>query len=199
MEIFNKNFPGQADSASLRTEAERLCGLLTKSGARIRFMQFGEPDRNQLLDELRKTWHTASELYFICRSSHKPRKIHEFRKRAKDLQYQLSFLRHLNPGRVTKLVHRLERLTSRLGKHHDLEELRLLLDKMPGRQGDDQSIPELILKICDEQDLCLRDTWPGTYKIFCPGLNIDSLAGFDEPVPYTGPNDPEGLLCPEYQ
>jgi CHAD domain-containing protein len=151
--------------------------MLRKTLYRLRFRSMGKIDPKLLFERLGGTYRELEELYVSCRNTPKPKKLHRFRKRAKDLLYQLGFFRPVSPGRIFSLEKQLIKLTRNLGRYHDLQELVLVL---PGESEDltsDNNITELILRIRNRQDYYLSKTWPLAFTLFCPGKRLEDLMG----------------------
>jgi CHAD domain-containing protein len=165
-------------SEILRNEIENIEGLLDKTGYRLRFKPLNNLDPGTLLIELEKTYSLVVDRLITCRNNPKPANLHEFRKKAKDLLYQLWFFRPLNPGSVKSLEKKLDALTQSLGRYNDLTQLVTALDyKYTGAPGN-PSMDELILIIRGEQDIYLSDVWPQALKILRPGQKLVNLLGF---------------------
>jgi CHAD domain-containing protein len=77
-------------------------------------------------------------------------KLHEWRKQAKYLRYQLEVLRPLWPERMEELVHEADRMGELLGDDHDLAVLRQMLTDDPGRFGD-AGDTEVLLALIDRR------------------------------------------------
>jgi CHAD domain-containing protein len=162
----------------LKDDLENIHEILNKAGFRVRFRNMTSFDAKILLNELDKTYNEVVDKYLICRNSLKPSNIHRFRKRAKDLLYQLYFFRPLNPSIVKGLEKKLDIMTQNLGKFNDLAQLIETLEyKYSGIAGQ-PVLDELILLIRDQQDKYLSKVWPTAYKVFCPGQKLVNLLGF---------------------
>jgi CHAD domain-containing protein len=77
-------------------------------------------------------------------------KLHEWRKQAKYLRYQLEVLRPLWPERMEELANETDRIGELLGDDHDLAALRQMLTEHPDRFGD-ESDRELLLALIDRR------------------------------------------------
>jgi len=159
-----------------RVEAVR--ELLDKAGYRLRFVDMSNLDAGKLFNQLVMSHQAAIESYIICRHNAKAVNIHNFRKRAKDLMYQLWFFRPLNPSAVKNLEKRLDAITRNLGKHNDLS---VLLEAMEYkyRQGTSpDKIDELALAVREEQEKYLSKVWISARKVFYPGTDLINMLGF---------------------
>ena len=75
-------------------------------------------------------------------------KFHHWRKRVKDLWYQLAAMHSIWPGLpLEKLLYRLDVLQELLGDEHDLALLKDALNRMPGRFGGSNSVKPVIKTI----------------------------------------------------
>jgi len=73
---------------------------------------------------LRRTYARGRRMYYRARSARRAQDLHEWRKRAKDLQQQLIVLKPLAPGPISKRASKAGNLAERLGDDHDLAVLR---------------------------------------------------------------------------
>ena len=62
--------------------------------------------------------------YGLAGKDSSPENFHEWRKRAKDLWYQMILLRRIWPEQLEAIASQLEMLSEKLGDHHDLVMLR---------------------------------------------------------------------------
>jgi CHAD domain-containing protein len=77
-------------------------------------------------------------------------KLHEWRKQAKYLRYQLEILRPLWPERVGELADEADQMGDLLGDDHDLAALRQMLTDDPERYGDEGD-REVLLALIDRR------------------------------------------------
>ena len=73
--------------------------------------------------------------------------LHEWRKQAKYLRYQLDLLRPLAPKPLTPLAKRIDHLGDLLGDDHDLAVLRREVAGDPARFGGPQALEPLLARI----------------------------------------------------
>lgn len=163
-------------SPDMKNDLERIKEVLSKSGYRIRFRPMNDMNPKILLDELDKSHGTTSRQYLICRNSMKPADIHEFRKRAKDLLYQLWFFRPLNPPVIKSLEKKLDSMTQDLGKYNDLYQLIRSLQYKYSENSNSPAMDELIILIRAKQDKYLSSVWPVAYKVFRPGRKLINIS-----------------------
>lgn len=157
---------------------DEIDGLLNKTGYRIRFHQMQKIDPVALLRQLELSYEIVRNIYLECRNSNKPERIHEFRKRSKDLLYQLYFFRPLNPRVIKSLEKKLERMTLYLGRYNDLYQLINAIGYSYPDESNNPAMDELIIKIREKQDGYLSEVWPTAYRCFCPGIKLVNLLGF---------------------
>jgi CHAD domain-containing protein len=172
-----KGVPVESED-DMRKGVEQIKELLNKASYRIRFQPMDSIDPQLLLRDLESTYKRAVRLYIISRNNPKPDNFHEFRKRLKELLYQLFFFRPLNPSVVKRLEKRLDAMTQNLGKYNDLTQLVKALEYKYRDKDNSPVMDELIIKIREKQDGCLSKVWPAAYKMFCPGQNLVNLLGF---------------------
>jgi CHAD domain-containing protein len=161
-----------------RQDVEQINELLRKAAYRIRFQSMGNLIPQQLLKELEMIYDCVADNYLICRNSPKPANIHEFRKRAKDLLYQLFFFRPLNPSVIKDLEKKLDSITQFLGKYNDLSQIVTILDYKYNALQNAPALDELMVAIREQQDKYLARVWPSAHKIFCPGQKLINVLGF---------------------
>ncbi len=165
-------------SEIMKNDLERIEELLDKTGYRIRFQTLDNLDPGLLLMKLESVYCIVVDRFITSRNNLKPACLHEFRKKAKDLLYQLWFFRPLNPGSVKSLEKKLDTLAQNLGRYNDLNQLISALEyKYDGPKGNPY-LDELILVIRSEQDSYLSDVWPQAMKIFHPGQKLINMLGF---------------------
>lgn len=165
-------------SPDIKKDFEKIDEILNKAGFRVRFMKLDDIDPKLLIKELDNTYKIITDKYLISRNITKPSNLHLFRKRTKDLLYQLYFFRPLNPTVIKALEKRLDTLTQNLGKYNDLAQLISTLEYKYSGSANSPALDELILFIREEQDKYLARVWPSAYKIFCPGQKLVNTLGF---------------------
>jgi len=146
---------------------DEVSASLKKSLYRIRFEAMGNLKQAVLLKELVTTWAVVRNAFLVCRNDPSAKKIHEFRKRAKDFLYQLAFFKPINPSRIRSVQKKTEEMTQDLGRHHDLA---MLLKAIGYRYnpGNDPYFDELALIIKGEQDHAILRVWPAASVLFGP-------------------------------
>ena len=77
-------------------------------------------------------------------------KLHEWRKQAKYLRYQLELLRAVWPGMMEPLAGQADHLGDLLGDDHDLAVLRQMLTQHPERFDDEEGV-ELLFALIDRR------------------------------------------------
>jgi len=163
---------------ALRHDMDEIDDLLTKTVYRIRFNQMQKIDPVALMSQLELSYETVRNAYLECRNRTKPEKVHEFRKRSKDLLYQVCFFRPLNPSAVKSFEKRLERMTLNLGRYNDLYQLLKTLGYVYPDEAGSSSMDEFVIKIYEKQDRYLLKIWADAYKCFCPGKELINMLGF---------------------
>ena len=151
--------------------------LLTKTFFRIRFYPMQSIKQPDLIINLDKSFENVRKIYIKCRNQPDPEHIHEFRKRSKDLLYQLCFFRPLNPAVIKSAEKRLERMTMNLGKYNDLYQLIKVIGYVHTDESNTAALDELALRIRDKQDVFLSKAWIDACKCFLPGRTLADLMG----------------------
>jgi CHAD domain-containing protein len=162
---------------NMKAELGEIMELLRKSGFRIRFLSMNKIDPHMLIRDLELNYRKVADKFLICRNNPKPVKIHEFRKKAKDLLYQLYFFRPMNPGAIKSLEKKLDIITRNLGRYNDLNQLLGELEYKYSAGKNQPALDELVLRIREKQDRHLSKVWTASYKIFCPAQNLLKILG----------------------
>jgi CHAD domain-containing protein len=149
---------------------------LQKSVYRIRFEPLGNLKQAGLLRDLGSTWSEVRNDYLGCRMDSSVKKIHEFRKRAKDFMYQLAFFKPYNPSQVKSVQKKSDVMTRGLGRHHDLAVLLKAID-YKSTSGNSPYFDELAILIKGEQDRVLAKVWPLAYGLFGPSSVLEDKLG----------------------
>jgi CHAD domain-containing protein len=102
------------------TELKRLSEELRRIGAEIATLASAEATGPNMRRGLRKTFVRVRKLYDKCRKDGTPAKFHEWRKRSKDLLYQIETLAPVPSKREKKWIGCLKSLSDCLGEMHDL-------------------------------------------------------------------------------
>jgi len=83
----------------------------------------------------RRMWKTACKAHRVALKTRDTGALHEWRKTAKSLRYQLDALKDIWPGRVRRWTRRLKTQADLLGRDHDLAVLSEKLDQAAQRQA----------------------------------------------------------------
>ncbi len=155
-----------------------IIAILNKSAYRIRFLTLHDPGAEALFGELEKSYKIVCSDYIECRNAPRQRRLHQLRKRLKDLLYQLYFFRPFNPAMVKVFERRVEGLAQNLGLYNDLTQLLKEIGYNEPDMPRSPSLDELMIVIRQSQDQCMAKVWPVAYKIFRPGLKLADLIGY---------------------
>jgi len=166
---------------SMRAELGEIRELLRKSWYRIRFQSMNKIDPQLLIRDLDLNYRKVADRFLICRNNPKPVRIHEFRKKAKDLLYQLYFFRPMNPGTIKSMEKKLDLITRNLGRYNDLNQLLEELEYKYSAGKNQPAMDELVIRIREKQDRHLSKAWAASYKIFSPGQNLLKILGIRMP------------------
>lgn len=176
--LMKKPVPENINSQAAKEDMGRIAEILEKSGYRIRFIPMDKPEKLKLIIRLAETYSEVSAIYLKARHYPKSVNLHELRKKAKDLLYQLYFFRETNDEALRSLEKRLSSMSDYLGKYHDLAVLLEALDYKYCKINNDSSLDELAIIIRHEQDRFLSKIWPQAYRLFAPGKEIYNVLGF---------------------
>ena len=93
--------------------------------------------------------------YQVVLEDDSPEPFHQWRKRAKDLWYQVTLLRPIWPGHMDAMAGELESLTEQLGDDHDFTVLQKTLEHEFAENGHAQEV-EILKGLIDERQRELR-------------------------------------------
>lgn len=156
----------------IREDLLKIMDILHRSSSRLRFLNMKVTDQRLLLDELERSFSLVSDCWLNARHNPKDVNIHEFRKKTKDLLYQLFFFRPLNPKAVRSLEKSLDQLAQNLGKYNDYAVLLRTLDYKYQTDSNNPALDEFAVIVRQEQDGYLFRIWPAAYRIFKPGKSL---------------------------
>jgi CHAD domain-containing protein len=105
---------------------------------------------------LEDVYRRARDAYEAAAGDPTVEELHEWRKQAKYLRYQLEVLRPIWPGRMEELANEADRMGDLLGDDHDLAMLRRLLTEDPGRFGEEGD-REVLLALLDRRRVELEE------------------------------------------
>jgi CHAD domain-containing protein len=162
----SKHVISPPDSRSVRLELAAEAGdRLRRAWYRLGFLNLRTIDREVLLDGLWNSFLRADNEYHKALKTKTPEAIHEFRKRVKDLLYQVRFFADYNPGHFEKMHAELNTLGSTLGKCNDLSvAYGIVSANRPHAGGTD--ITALLKTITDERNKLLSSAIPRAEKVF---------------------------------
>jgi CHAD domain-containing protein len=166
IEILEKNGPINFESEDVDVRLANIEKLLRNTGFRIRFQTWSKLNPEVLITEIENSYNSVKDIYLVCRNYPKPDNIHEFRKKAKDLLYQLYFFRDNKLSKIRQFEKKLDIIARNLGKYNDLTQLIKELRYKYQRDSNDPALDELVVKIREKQDECLVGVWPVAYHIF---------------------------------
>lgn len=92
-------------------------------------------DWDQVVQSLRRVYKRGYRAFQKAGQAADPEIIHEWRKRAKYLRYQLRLLKGVWPGMINPWRDELHRLSDLQGDHHDLHELKIRLPALEEVDG----------------------------------------------------------------
>ncbi len=176
--LISKPVHSETPSQEMKEQIDQISELIKKTSYRIRFRNMQNFDANMLLKELEGTYLKAVEQYMIARNNLKEKKLHEFRKKAKEFLYQLYFFRPMNSDTVRSLEKKLESLTRNLGKINDVAQLVKALEYRYPNELNSPALDELVVRMREQQDRHLAKVWSLASKLFVPGKKLVNLMGY---------------------
>jgi CHAD domain-containing protein len=164
-----------AECEEAGTLGRDLIALLEKTTVMLKLQTIEMISGKMLMNEIEISFRNVMDYYLMCRNHRSTRNLHEYRKIAKDLLYQLAFFKHQGISGIKRLEKRLKIITLELGRYHDLAGLiKKLSYKYPGSENN-RAMDELVVLIREEQDKSMAKILPASYKIFFrEGFNLPS-------------------------
>jgi CHAD domain-containing protein len=162
-----------ADCEKAGTLCCDLIAFLEKTVVILKLQSIEMISDKMLMNELEMSFRNVMDYYLMSRNHPGTRNLHEYRKIAKNLLYQLAFFRHQGISGNKRLEKRLKVITLELGRYHDLAGLiKKLSYKYPGSENN-RAMDELVALIREEQDKSMFKIFPASYKIFFrEGFNL---------------------------
>ncbi|MFO7574998.1 MAG: CHAD domain-containing protein [Bacteroidales bacterium] len=172
----SKQFIPPPESRAVRLSLAAEAGeRLRRAWYRVGFLNLRRIDRVVLLDGLWNSFLRAEGEFRIAVRNKSPEAIHEFRKRVKDLLYQVRFFSDYNPGHFEKMHADLDALGSALGKCNDLSVAsRIAEANRHSRSG--VEIVSLLKVIEDERIELFASALPRAEKIFSSFYSVSQNA-----------------------
>lgn len=174
-DLLRKPYSNWAEASLQAKTVREVADQLTRAKHRLRFIGLKEPDFHLLLDELDRSYCAAAIAYLACRNKPVPRRIHEFRKKAKTFMYQLDYFRYLNPSSVKLLEKELDNMTRNLGRYNDLVQVMIMTGYISGAHDNSDADNELAMVIRDRQDKYMMRVWPVADRLFTPGRKLQDI------------------------
>jgi len=150
------------DGGALTTAAEEIEQIRARvEGWRLRTDGF-----SALEDGLRRTYRRGSERFAEARDDPTDERMHEARKRVKDLWYHARILEPVWPGPMGELVEATDELGDCLGEDHDLAVLADTVRAL-AREGADGGAGETALTLAENRRAELRtEVWPLGRRVY---------------------------------
>jgi CHAD domain-containing protein len=146
----------------------------------------------QVFDGLQRTYRRGRKAMSRARREASVEDLHEWRKRAKDLVYQVSLMESAWPAALEAYVEQAKRLADLLGDDHDLAMLVVLLDE-PGGLAEQVAVPaDPLIELAEQRRAQLQHkAWrlgrrlygepPKAFRRRIARLVRDAQAGHEEP------------------
>ncbi len=134
--------------------------------ARVEGWRLRTDDFSALEDGLRRTYRRGSERFAEAREDPTDERMHEARKRVKDLWYHARILEPVWPGPMDQLIEATDELGDRLGEDHDLAVLADTARAL-ACEGADGGAGETALTLAEDRRAELRsEIWPLGRRVY---------------------------------
>lgn len=124
---------------------------------RVRHWSIDLRGRRLLETGLRESYQAGQHCFQAALQMPQSERLHEWRKRAKHLYYQLQFLGSIAPESLDLQIESFDRLTELLGQHHDLAMLSHRISDQPSLEVNDRE--ELLAGIRVRADQLMREAF----------------------------------------
>jgi CHAD domain-containing protein len=132
--------------SELQAAARRASGLITETRKRIDDWSLSKSGFKLLADGLERSYRRGHKRFADVRSDPTPENVHEWRKRVKDLWYDLRLLRDTWPPILGEMADQAHELSDLLGDHHDLAVLTEDLDGRSAMDGDERVVLQALIE-----------------------------------------------------
>lgn len=123
---------------------------------RVRNWPLGADAFADLAAGLKRTYKQSRKRFAIATDNSTVENIHEWRKRVKDLWYQVRLLKKVWPAELSAFADELEKLGDYLSDHHDLDLLLQRVAEHAKERKDDDPEVETLIALIDERRSELR-------------------------------------------
>jgi CHAD domain-containing protein len=171
--LLSRKVGDAAECGNAGTLCDDLIALLEKATTLLGLQSLEMISGKMLMTELEISFRNVMDYYLTSRNHPSTRNLHEYRKIAKDLLYQLTFFRCQGIKGIKCLEKRLKIITLELGRYHDLAELIKKLSYKYAGSENNHAMDELVALIRAEQDKFMSKILPASYKVFFrEGFNL---------------------------
>ncbi len=131
--VLRKNCQAEAGQVARHKSAAKLKGVFERVSRDLDTLPRTRKDWRAVEPGLKKSYRRGRRAWMAAARSPTPENLHEWRKRVKDLWYQLRLLRPIGPRKICAEARELEHLGECLGEDHDLS---ILHDTAAGLAND---------------------------------------------------------------
>jgi CHAD domain-containing protein len=132
--------------SELQAAARRASGLIAESRKEVDDWSFSKSGFKLIATGLERSYRRGHKRFADVRSDPTSENVHEWRKRVKDLWYDLRLLRDTWPPIVGEMADQSHELSDLLGDHHDLTVLSQDLDGRSAMDGDDAAALQALIE-----------------------------------------------------
>lgn len=161
-------------------EIPKVLAILEKVKHKLPDWTLAAQDFSAFYDGLLKAYQQGQTAMLAARDQPEPEKLHDWRKRVKDLSYQLFYLKGIWPAMLEPHESALGSLGDLLGEDHDLAVLRRTFETEIATPKNIKGKPLLPEKISAERKALQAKAWPLGHRLYCeePAAFIARMVGY---------------------
>jgi len=149
-----------------RRERARIMAILDELRPSVEQLPVSSSDFGAYYGGIKKVFKRGRKAAETARADTSTTNLHDWRKRAKYLYYQLGYLRPLWPKELKAFENSLNQLANLLGDDHDLALLAQVLKEEPGLHEDPKQLELLTGVITAERNRLQKQLWPVAKRLY---------------------------------